>query len=184
MADSGGTKIIALVTICIILMSFSFSGCFEEDKENKDDLKLDTDGDMILDKDDMDDDNDGILDEWENKYKLDSKNPNDKYNDLDNDGVDNKNEFDTGTDPTNSYEFNKDIKQNITKYGIPLYLNAPFLYGIINETDFDDDGLPDKWEEYMDFNATDPYDANLDLDRDGWTTKAEYDSGTDPWDVH
>jgi hypothetical protein len=30
MADSGGTRIIAFVTICIILLSISFSGCFED----------------------------------------------------------------------------------------------------------------------------------------------------------
>jgi hypothetical protein len=35
----GGTKIIAFVTICIILLSISFSGCFEEDKEKDDDDK-------------------------------------------------------------------------------------------------------------------------------------------------
>jgi hypothetical protein len=34
MAEKGETKIVAIVTICVILLSISFSGCFEEEKED------------------------------------------------------------------------------------------------------------------------------------------------------
>jgi hypothetical protein len=32
----GGTKIIAFITICIILLAISFSGCYEDDEKDED----------------------------------------------------------------------------------------------------------------------------------------------------
>ncbi len=61
----------------------------------------DWDGDNIPDDIDTDDDNDGLPDEWENKYKLNTMDPSDAILDLDNDGLNNLEEFLINTDPTN-----------------------------------------------------------------------------------
>ncbi len=65
---------------------------------------LDTDGDGVGNNADLDDDNDGLPDEWELAYGL---NPlrNDAAEDPDGDGVNNINEFNLGTAP-NHYEGN------------------------------------------------------------------------------
>ncbi|MFW3146627.1 MAG: PKD domain-containing protein [Thermoplasmatota archaeon] len=50
-----------------------------------------------------------------------------------------------------------------------------------NETfDQDGDGLPDWYEKEYGFSVTDPTDALLDPDNDGWTTLQEFENFTDP----
>jgi hypothetical protein len=46
--------------------------------------------------------------------------------------------------------------------------------------DSDGDGMPDKWERRYGLNPSDPSDANLDKDHDGYTNVEEYLNGTDP----
>jgi parallel beta helix pectate lyase-like protein len=48
--------------------------------------------------------------------------------------------------------------------------------------DSDSDGLPDVWELFHSLKIDDPSDASADSDRDGQSTLAEYQSGTDPDD--
>jgi immune inhibitor A len=60
---------------------------------------LDTDGDGIVDAEDVDDDNDGIKDDWEEKYNLDPKDFTDADMDFDYDGFSNRAEYFAGTDP-------------------------------------------------------------------------------------
>jgi len=60
----------------------------------------DSDGDGIGDGADTDDDNDGMEDSWELRYDLDPLDPNDAFEDPDEDGADNLEEFKAGTDPT------------------------------------------------------------------------------------
>jgi hypothetical protein len=49
-----------------------------------------------------DTDNDGIPDDWEQRYGLAANNPNDALLDLDGDGMNNLQEYLAGTDPTNA----------------------------------------------------------------------------------
>ncbi|MBN1538597.1 MAG: Ig-like domain-containing protein [Candidatus Thermoplasmatota archaeon] len=60
---------------------------------------IDTDRDGKGDERDEDDDNDGMPDDWELKYGLDTKDPTDAGEDLDNDGRTNLQEYRDGTDP-------------------------------------------------------------------------------------
>lgn len=46
--------------------------------------------------------------------------------------------------------------------------------------DFDDDGLPDAWEQTHGFNTNNAADALLDADSDTVSNRAEYQSGTNP----
>jgi hypothetical protein len=62
---------------------------------------LDTDGDLIGNNADPDDDNDGMPDTWEIQYGLDPL-VDDASGDLDGDGVSNLDEYNAGTDPTNA----------------------------------------------------------------------------------
>jgi hypothetical protein len=47
-------------------------------------------------------------------------------------------------------------------------------------SDFDDDGMPDVWEQTYGFNTNNAADALLDADGDSQLNRAEYQSGTDP----
>ena len=50
------------------------------------------------------------------------------------------------------------------------------------DTDDDNDGLPDQWEELYGLNPNDSNDANADLDGDGLSNTEEFDIGTNPLD--
>ncbi|MDD5223980.1 MAG: hypothetical protein PHE84_08305, partial [bacterium] len=53
--------------------------------------------------------------------------------------------------------------------------------GGINQTrDTDGDGMPDWWELTYGLDPSNPNDAGLDPDQDGWTNLEEYQNGTDP----
>jgi uncharacterized protein YkwD len=62
-------------------------------------LQENYDGDSEGDVCDVDDDNDGMPDVWENEYGLNPLNASDADSDLDSDGVTNLNEYLEGTDP-------------------------------------------------------------------------------------
>ena len=51
-----------------------------------------------------------------------------------------------------------------------------------NETDWDNDGMPNEWEDRHSFDKLDPSDALVDSDDDGWTNLQEYLNQTDPFD--
>jgi len=59
----------------------------------------DTDGDLLADYLDADDDNDGMLDDWEILHELDSLDPSDASLDPDGDGLSNLTEYQMGSDP-------------------------------------------------------------------------------------
>ena len=52
--------------------------------------------------------------------------------------------------------------------------------GIRNDTDWDNDGMPNDWEIQHGLNPYDPLDAHLDKDGDGLSNLEEYLLGTDP----
>lgn len=59
----------------------------------------DHDLDGLGDNEDLDDDNDGMPDAWEEQYELDPLDPNDANRDYDADGVSNVREYELGTNP-------------------------------------------------------------------------------------
>lgn len=73
--------------------------------DNADDLPndptetVDTDGDGIGNNKDLDDDNDGLPDQWERDNGLDPLDPNDALLDGDGDGLSNLGEYESGNDP-------------------------------------------------------------------------------------
>ena len=56
----------------------------------------------------------------------------------------------------------------------------PDLKSAVAPKDSDGDGMPDQWERRFGLNPSDPLDANLDKDHDGYTNSEEYLNGTDP----
>jgi len=59
--------------------------------------------------------------------------------------------------------------------------NSP-LAQLTVQADFDDDGMPDVWEQTHSFNTNNAADALLDADNDTVSNRAEYLSGTNPHD--
>ncbi|MFX1514071.1 MAG: thrombospondin type 3 repeat-containing protein, partial [Promethearchaeota archaeon] len=126
-----------------------------------------------------DSDSDGMLDGIEYYMGL---NPsfNDALLDLDDDGIANFYEYQMGLNP----QLN-DASKDLDKDGLTNL--QEFHYGSwANQTDSDQDGMPDKWEYSFRFNATDPTDAIKDTDNDGISNLEEFKKGTNPrnfWSV-
>ncbi|MCI5116776.1 MAG: hypothetical protein D3913_02185 [Candidatus Electrothrix sp. LOE1_4_5] len=94
--------------------------------------------------------------------------------DLDNDGIADYDDVDMDGDGVNNN--NDDFPEDKTEW-IDTDKDGT---GNNSDPDDDNDGMSDEWEE---INGFDPYDANdafLDSDGDGFTTKQEYDFGSDP----
>ena len=153
-------------------------------------FQIDTDGDGIPDATDTDDDNDDIPDSWEEKYGLNSRDPNDATSDKDGDGLNNRNEYNFQSDPTVIDTDNDDLTD------FDEWQTVKETYGKSsnpNEPDTDRDGMPDGWEWSYDLNPIEN-DADLDADFDGYDTNQngileqneyytnldEYINGTDP----
>ena len=78
------------------------------------------------------------------------------------------------------------MKENISKYGIPLYINGfDLIHGALNgtfkDTDFDDDGIPNDIETALLLDPGNPDDAWRDFDNDGLMNKVEIDIHHDPF---
>ncbi len=55
---------------------------------------------------------------------------------------------------------------------------------LVEDLDDDNDGLPDSWEnQYASFDSKDRWDATQDFDRDGLNNRAEFQTGTDPFNA-
>lgn len=168
------------------------------DKANQD--QIDTDGDLVGDACDDDDDNDGVADSsdafpLDNLESVDSDNdgvgdnsdwaPNDSSEsaDTDGDGVgDNADAFPedaTETLDTDSDGTGDNVDPDIDGDGV---LNEDDLFPKQAEysLDSDSDGMPDAWETRFGLDPNDASDAALDEDGDGVTNLEEFLAGTPP----
>ncbi len=104
--DTGRTQIDYSVLSPLIIASTdaSNSKVLDVDFEVAFDFSIDTDGDGIVNAIDLDDDNDGMPDEYEIWYGLDPLDSTDALLDSD-DGVSNIEEYEAGTDPTDYRDF-------------------------------------------------------------------------------
>ena len=139
-------------------------------------------------------DNDGMPDDWESQYGLDTG-KNDAYNDPDSDGLVNLEEYQHHTNPTNPDSDGDGMPDGWeVKYGLdPMKndaYNDPDSDGISNideylmgtnpsSNDTDADGIPDGWEATHGLNPT-VNDAGNDPDDDGAGNYLEYIYGCDP----
>jgi hypothetical protein len=72
------------------------------------------------------------------------------------------------------------ILRNVTN---PTGIGSLPLAQLTVLADFDDDGMPDVWEQTHGFNTNNATDALLDADGDTVSNRAEYQSGTNPRDA-
>lgn len=122
----------------------------------------------------LDSDGDGLPDWWETANGLDPYDPDGAesgYGDPDGDGLDNWGEFHAGTNPW-SADTNGDGYSDYDSRSSSLCLTYGELYD-------DSDRMPNDWELRY---GLDPnrYDAEGDLDDDGWTNFEEYMAGSPP----
>ena len=121
----------------------------------------------------LDNDQDGILDEWEAEYGLSRFDAGDAAGDLDGDGLSNLAEFESGADPTVTDSDGDGISDG----------DEGNVYGTDpTQTDTDGDLMPDDWEIANGLDPLDPADANADPDLDGIQNYGEFRLGLDPND--
>jgi Galactose oxidase, central domain/Bacterial TSP3 repeat len=139
----------------------------------------DSDGDLVPDSHDDDDDNDGLPDDWEIAHGLDPLDDgstdaqNGFFGDPDGDVAFNYEEFVIGTDP-NNYDSDDDMLSD----GVEL--NHTLTNPLDPDTDGDD--LPDGWEYFHGFDPLVPDTSQMDdPDFDGLTNLAESQNNTNPF---
>ena len=120
----------------------------------------------------VDSDSDGLPDHWETQFGLNPDDPTDAADDGDGDGLDNLEEYENKTDPTE-----RDSDGDNLSDGEEISEDNGFVTDPNNE-DTDGDGLDDDME--INTTETDPNDA--DTDDDGFGDGAEIAAGSDPND--
>ncbi len=118
----------------------------------------------------MDSDSDGMPDDWENFYALDSFNSIDANEDADLDGLSNFNEYIAKTNPKNP-----DSDFDSFQDGVDIEPTDPLV-----AEDSDNDGLPNGWEIRFNLDPNFSSDASNDFDFDGLTALQEYQANTYP----
>ena len=121
---------------------------------------------------DPDTDHDGMLDGWEDFFKLFPLSPIDAEKDNDGDGLLNSWEFSNGTNPSNN-DTDSDGLDDLLE--LISYGTNPLL------RDTDGDGMPDGWEMHYGLNPLDGNDENMDGDGDELANWREYYHGTNPY---
>ncbi len=99
----------------------------------------DLDNDGIEDPLDSDDDGDGMDDDWENTYGLNSLSATDAGDDLDGDGVTNLQEYEAGSDPTDDQD-SPNIPQVESTPNVNAVANVDYSY-LLAASDRDNDLL-------------------------------------------
>ena len=87
----------------------------------------DTDGDLIADHIDEDDDGDGMSDEWELNHELNPLDPSDAFLDSDGDGVNNFEEYQINTDPK-GYEIEDHLLSDVLVAAVIISLISYALF--------------------------------------------------------
>ena len=130
----------------------------------------DTDGDGIPDRLDLDSDNDGMPNFWEQTYGLNENDPSDAGNDPDGDWLNNVDEYLNGTDPTQA---------DTDGEGLLDGSEVVFTGTDPANADTDGDGMDDKWEIDNGLKPLTP-SGHFDPDDDNLTSLDEFLNGTDP----
>lgn len=166
---------------------------FDLDPLNASDAKLDPDGDGLVftvnnvtlkldfsnyneyragtDPYDPDTDDDGMLDGWEDYFKLDPLNSSDSSMDPDGDGLKNAVECLNGTNPSKN-DTDSDGLDDMVE--LVTHRTNPRFW------DTDEDGIPDGWEVKFGLDPLDDKDAYHEEDDDDLQNWREYYHGTDP----
>ena len=143
----------------------------------------------------VDSDGDGLPDEWEKLYGLDSTRRN-ANEDADGDGWTNIMEYNAGTNPTvvdnlaamSSVSLVHTVDTGGRSAGGGSGFSADEIWALSllfavdtagRDPDLDGDGLPDWYERLYGLNCT-VADAHLDSDDDGRSNLQEYNAGTNP----
>ena len=184
MADpvqSGGRRYVVLAVVIMLLAALPFSPLVSFKSSQHIDYDSATPDSNLPTKDT---DGDGMPDWWEIQYFLDPNDATDATLDADMDGHDRNKDgiLDEEEYFTNLMEYEMDLV--IGDWTDP------------NVIDTDNDGMPDGWEVYYNFNPLLDSDANEDSDEDGYdsnrdtflnseeehTNVEEYLAGTNPWE--
>ncbi len=168
-----------------------------------DPLNNDTDNDGLLDGNEVyvygtspnnnDTDGDEMPDGWEVTYNLNPLN-NDSYDDADNDGLLNIEEFQWNCNATNidtdndnitdgkevHVYFTNPITNDTDDDGLTDYNEIFVVHTLPNNNDTDGDGTGDGWEVTYNFNPL-VNDSYLDPDNDSLTNKGEFQYNTEPY---
>ncbi|OQY59471.1 MAG: hypothetical protein B6245_06495 [Desulfobacteraceae bacterium 4572_88] len=120
-----------------------------------------------------DNDEDGMRDCWEDHYLLDSSSADDAFDDPDEDGFTNLDEFIAQTDPLDK---DSNIKsKDSDKDDLPDIFENEKLFGTDPENpDTDNDGMNDGWETYYRLEPLSTDETQDDPDGDGFTNLEEY----------
>jgi len=184
MADpvpSGGRRYVVLAVVIMLLAALPFSPLVSfKSSKHIDSQSATTDSNLPT----KDSDNDGMPDWWEMDYGLDPYDASDASLDTDSDGHDRN---------KNGLLEEEEYFTNLMEYEMNLVIGKSTYP---NDPDSDDDGIPDGWEVYYNFNPHLPSDADNDDDEDGYdsnrdtyvnseekhTNYEEYLAGTNPWE--
>ena len=107
----------------------AFSDGLEVTNQTSPIIAADTDGDGVSNDTDLDDDNDGMSDEFERNFGLDALSASDALGDLDGDGVSNLAEALAGTRPDDSSDIPTSSGDRPTLYSAVLPLSRATTIG-------------------------------------------------------
>ena len=130
----------------------------------------------------VDQDNDGMPDEWETANSFNPNNANDATLDPDGDELTNLEEYLLGTSPHSADSDNDGVNddEEFKLFSDPNSENSEpeFFQTLLSyNSDLDNNGLPDVWEAAY---LTSGLVADQDSDGDGFTNAEEASAGTDP----
>lgn len=128
-------------------------------------LVLSTSSAMAL----TDTDSDGMPDQWEQWWGMNSNNPADAAFDNDSDGVTNLQEYTSGLIPVQQDSDGDGVNDNVDAFPTDMH----------HANDTDSDGMPNGWESAHGLNPS-TNDAAMDADADTLTNLQEFTADTDP----